>query len=465
MSMDMDTPSELPPSTGGPDDAGDDAALLALAQAIGARLRVLPEAGLMAQHIERAAEAARRGTESGAGTHSGPDRAPASESDASGGDAGRRPGAARPGGRAGRLRRLQSSLAAIAVLVAGIATWVSSSRDDLPMIALGSMSGASAAAPGDAAMSREADVAADQPAVGFLWMPTDYTFILEESARVAAGTAPAWRFAAPGDLAALAERLSARFGLPALAPSEWDPATLTVTSDAGSLTLSPTGEWYFGAAYDPAMEWRCPADDEPARECEPPPPAVGVPSTEEARRLAAALFDELGIGGVRLEDAFVDAWTASVWGLIGVEGAPRDVGLSVGAGFGGDGRIQYANGSFARAVGLGDYPTVSSEAALERFRLQLARDSGTAQPYPADGPAADGPRQDGASVLPAPGDDVERQDVERQQVTVRLVSAEVVLQFVWTADQQMILAPHYRFRDTDGGEWWVIAVEDRYLAS
>jgi hypothetical protein len=466
MSMDIQ-PDPHTPIPGGAHDA--EPALVALAQAIGVHLRKLPEEELIAQHVTRAADTARTSgsSDTDAATDaatSASDRAPALIA-----RTGEHLGARRPRGPRSHSRSwsravttVQRSVLALAVVVAGgagIMSWLNRSADTLPLIALAAPSSAAMGASDDAT-SRESTLAGDQPAVGLIWVPIDYTFILEDGARVAAGSGPAWRFVPPSDPVAIAARLSARFALPALAPSEWDAATLEVSTDAGSLTLIPTGEWYFGAPYDASMEWRCPEVDPststqsdqdattlPAFECEPPPPARGVPSAEEARGLTRELFEGLGISGVRIMDVSVDDWTAHVWGLIGVEGAPSDVGLYVSVGFGADRRIQYANGTFARPVSLGAYPTVSSEVALERLREQMDPDNGMVQPSPRSGPTEAGPGEQ-----------------ERPQVTVRLVAAELVVQYVWTADEQMILAPHYRFRDIDGGEWWVIAVEDRYLA-
>ena len=53
--------------------------------------------------------------------------------------------------------------------------------------------------------------------------------------------------------------------------------------------------------------------------------------------------------------------------------------------------------------------------------------------------------------------------VERERITVRLVAADLIVQYAWTREGEMVLVPHYRFRDADGGEWWVLAIADRYL--
>jgi len=490
MSMDNHS-NHLTPGDGlaSSDDVTLDPALLALAEAIGACLRDLPDEELAAQHVRRAADAVRAASSPGVGSPTGTHRAvmpPAR----TGEQHMQRPRTHRVRGALRASRSLQRGVLALAVLVAGgavVEAWSSRSTDDLPLIALGPGPGLAAEASGDAS-SRESALAFGEPGIGLIWTPVDYLFILEDTARVAAGSSPAWAFVAPTDLTAIAVGLSGRLGLPALVPSEWDPATLTVTTDDGSLTLMPSGEWYFSAAIDDSMGWRCPELDAsatssatspdgvtslPAFECEPPAPARGVPGADEARGLALALFDELGIADVRLLDVSVDDWTVHIWGLVEVAGAPQDVGPYVGVGFGADGRIVYANGTFSRPRSLGDYPTVSSEVALERLREKMAPGGDAVQPYPATGAAKEGQVEggiEGGTIEPdwpdtgpalppemAPGS-------ERQQVTVRIVAAELAVQYVWTASEQMILAPHYRFRAADGGEWWVIAVEDRYLS-
>jgi hypothetical protein len=426
---------------------------LALARAIGAQLRLPPRDEVRTQHVRRAAAAVGDATGdavAGAAGRTVGDRAPADVLTAI-------IGPARAGRRRAARRFVPVSALALLAVVALVTTFTQPSQD-LPVIALGGGGGGAPMAAADAPMSREAGPATDAPISDMMWIAVDYEFILEDGARVAAGTGPAWRFVAPADPAVLAARLTSRFGLPTAGPAEWDAATLiSQTPDGASLTLTPDGSWYFSAAPDPRLAWRCPEyvpDAAPRAgeanvpldfECQPPPPAVGVPSTVEADALATALFADLGITGIRFQDTYVDDWSANVWGLIGVDGAPRDVGQHFGAGFGADGELRYANGTFARPVRLGDYPTVDSEVALERLRAQLGADAGgpVARPYPADVP----------SELPA----------ERERVTVRLVAAEVVEQYAWTREGEMVIVPHYRFRDSDGGEWWVIAIAERYL--
>lgn len=452
----------MEPQTPGPSEADSDEldpVAVELARALGAQLRVPPSEAARRVHVADAAAAA------AAGSSVIPDRAAADVLADSAARRSQRPGGrGRPGGtRTARRRVVPAAAMVLLVLVAGVSTWVGRSGTDLPIIALGGAGAAAAMGAADAGMSREAAGAADAPMVDMIWIPVDYTFVLEDSARLPAGTGRAWAFAPPADLAASAALLAARFGMPALVPSEWDATTLqSQTPEGASLALMATGEWYFGAAPHEDMQWRCPevaidaAQDAPtgeggisvlpAYECVPPPPAVGVPSAAEARDLASALFAELGVSGIRFEDASVDDWSVNVWGLVPVEGAPRDVGQYFGIGFGGRGSILFANGTFARPVALGDYPTIGAEDALERLRAQMDVSAGgpTARPYPADLAPSDVPE-------------------ERQQVTVRMVTAELFTQFAWTQDGQMILVPHYRFRDADGGEWWVVAVAERYL--
>ncbi len=434
----------------------EDPRAIALAQAIGAQLRRPPHDDVRAQHVQRAAAAV-----SSATGDARDDRAPAGVLAAP-------PGTSRPGRRRA-LRRLVPVSALALLAVVALATTLTQPSRDLPVIALGG-GGVGAAMGGDAAMSREAAAASDAPMTSMMWIAVDYEFILEDGARLAAGTGPAWRFVAPSDRTGLAERLVSRFGLPTAVPSEWDPAALvSQTADGASFALMPDGEWYFSAAPDPRLEWRCPefvpqappAEGGitilPSIECEPPPPAVGVPTASQAEALATALFAELGITGIRFQDTYVDDWSASVWGLIGVEGAPRDVGQYFGAGFGANGDLRYANGTFARPVRLGDYPTVGTEVALERLRVQMDPDAGgaIARPYPA--PADIEPDlSDGR----APMGEV---PVERERITVRLVAADLIVQHAWTREGELVLVPHYRFRDADGGEWWVLAIADRYL--
>jgi hypothetical protein len=400
--------------------------------------------------------------------------------------------------RASRMRRLSVAAAAL-VVIGGAVGVVTRTGDDLPVIVLaGGAPMAGAPAAGDARGGAEMMAADAAPRIG-LWLPTIFTFELADGVTIAVPRGPAWRMVAPSDLAGDAARLAAQLGLPAPTPSEWDPnALMTQAENGANLWVSPSGDWYYGGPSDLYPVWDCP---EPVRdpssgelgavECTPPPPPAGVPSAERARTLALDLLARVGHRDVRIGDVMVDEWGAYVQAELVLPGSSTSSGVYVGVGFAGAERISWANGTLARPELLGDYPLIDLAAALARLERDMnawlddpsapvarplpadpgdGRDAGAAvEPGAAEGSNGDTPTSDTdtpVTILPIPGPDgggawEEMEPVER---TVRIVSVELVTSMVWTPGDVIVLLPHYRLIDADGGWWFVIAVEDRYLA-
>jgi hypothetical protein len=397
-----------------------------------------------------------------------------------------------------RMRRLSVAAAAL-VVIGGAVGVVTRSGDDLPVIVLASGSQAAGAPMLDAAGGPEAMRADASPMIG-LWQPTIFTFELADGVTIGVSRAAAWRMAAPTDLAAAAGRIAERFGLAAPGPTEWDPRALQVQADSGaSLWVSASGDWYYGGPSDLYPVWDCPepvrdpaSGELSAAECTPPAPPVGVPSVERARILAIEILASVGHTDVRILDVMADEWGAYVQGELVLPGSSSSSGVYVGVGFAGGERVSWANGTLARPELLGDYPLIDLRAALVRLEGDMnawledgvspmprpypadERDAGaTVEPGAAEGSDGDAPTSDAptggdspVSILPLPGPDggdawEELEPVER---TVRVVAVELVTSMVWTPGDVMVLLPHYRLIDSDGGWWFVIAVEDRYLA-
>ena len=408
--------------------------------------------------------------------------------------------ASRRAARALRLRRLSVAAAAL-VVIGGAVGIVNRAGDDLPVLVLaegasGSVAGAMA---GDSVESMRAETS---PMIG-LWVPTVYTFELADGVTIDVPRATAWRLVPPGDVAASAAALATTLDLPAPTPTEWDPASLMTQTDGGaSLWVSATGDWYYSGPSDLYPQWDCPEPDlgsdgsgdvrEPV-ECSAPEPPANLPSAERARMLAEEFLARVGHADVRILDVMSDEWGAYVQSELVLPGAATSSGVFVGVGFGAEGRITWANGTLARPEAIGDYPLIDLAAALERLEQDmnawLDGDSGGAmpmpRPMPADGdtPTSDA-RSDGdgpVSILPLPevsepgviepgepgviepGDDMPFEDMEPVERTVRIVSVELVTSVVWTAGDMYVLLPHYRLIDSEGGWWFVIAVEDRYV--
>jgi hypothetical protein len=406
-------------------------------------------------------------------------------------------------------RRFAAAAAALIVIAGGVGIAVRTAGD-LPVIVLASGASATGAPALDARGGAEM-MRADGDAMIGLWIPTIYTFELADGVTLGADRATAWRMVAPSDLLAAATRLADALELPVPAPSEWDASALAVQTDGGAnLWVSAAGDWYYGGPADLWPAWDCPAEpyegdgrdgvverDAPV-ECTPPAPPSGVPSAERARGLALEHLARLGVGEVRILDVYRDEWGASVQGELVIPGSSVSSGLHIGVGFVGEERLAWANGTLARPERLGDYPLIGLADALRRLEQEMnawLEDGAFPMPRPlpadmTDGPSGDpdapvsddgaGSGTDGSvadgdgpvSILPVPepgvqdgspdGPSWEQQEpVER---TIRIVAVELVTSLVWSQGDVQVLLPHYRLIDEDGGWWFVIALEDRYLS-
>jgi hypothetical protein len=517
---DMDTPTHTPTPDGhdgrpAHDDTrvAEDAASLALARAIGARLRRERDASRRDLHVATSAAAVMSIARSGADVASLDD--------------------ARDRRRwSGGMRSAVAVAASVAMLAAGLGvTGVLQRGDDLPVLALG--------AGGDGAPMAAEARGGDAMIGDMRWIPARFVFELADGVTFPGGTADVWRVVPPADLPAAAADLAARLGLPAPGPSPWDDRTryLELPDGGGSLWVGMSGDWFYSGPYDDVV-WSCPdvmpyagdgvgatdgdgttlPDRAPDLECTPPPAPVGVPDEVRARALAAAYFPTVGLVGVRITDVHADEWGAYVMGILPLDGGPADQGLSVSVAFGGGERVTSASGTLGRAVRIGAYPLADGGSALARLDEQVngwldtwlegavdgvmpmpriepaivddegavsdeqgsdgssGSGGGTVTTDP-DRPVSDG---DGATVdpdgdagidgdtpvtilpvpEPMPGPDGELEIETRQ---VRIVAISIAFSWTWTADEQMILAPHFVLTDADGGEWWIVAIADRYL--
>jgi hypothetical protein len=452
---------------------------LRLVHAIGARLAAPLEPARREALIASLATAAAGSTEDG-----GADGAPDREDEL---------GARR---RARRTRWFAVAAAGL-VVVASVGV-VTRMTEDLPVIVLAGGSQGSPMLGADRG-AMEVMPADASPMIG-LWVPTIFRFELADGVALSAERATAWRSVPPADLTAAAARLAGVLGLAAPTPAEWDPGALSTQDDDGaSLTVLRTGDWYYGGPADLWPAWDCLAvpyagDDEGASgerggaiepgpdevECTAPEPPVGVPSAESARALAVEFLARAGHADVRIVDVSADDWGASVQAEVALPGSTVGSGVSVSVGFAGGGRVSWANGTFARIERLGDYPLIGVQAALVRLEAEVnAWLDDDAAPMPMPMPRAlpaddcDAVTSDAdtpVTILPVPelpGSDLPdgpREDLEPVERTVRIVAVELVTSLVWAAGDEQVLLPHYRLIDEDGGWWFVVALEDRYLA-
>jgi len=435
--------------------------------------------------------------------------------------AGVRPASRLPWRRGARRRGTVLAGALALALLAGSSAALLRGGDDLPLIVLGggagmAMGDASAAA-GPMRSSEAGDVA-----TSMWWTPTLYRFVLADGVTFPAGSGPAWRLLPPADLAAAAAGIATTLGLPAPVTPEWDADALQANgADGSSLWFSPSGDWYFSGPYDDSLNWICPDLPEPylpepilpepdlsgpdpivpelagpdrsdavdaVFECVPPPPLDGVPSEDRARSLATQLLATLGHPDARVTTVYRDDWSAWVSAELTVGGLPASSGLMVGIGFGAQERVTSAHGTVARVEPLGSYPTIDARAALLRLEADMASwmtVGPVARPYATPGDDGDTPVSDTpVTILPAPSDestsgdgrpapdgpaigDVAPQGPEASEpveVTVTIASVELITMMSWSPDGVVLLVPHYRLIDSDGSWWFVVAVEDRYLA-
>jgi hypothetical protein len=351
------------------------------------------------------------------------------------------------------------------VVIGGLGGIGTLGRDPLPLIAVGGAGGGAPMSATAPAAERSGDPApgdmtrpAEMPSDLSIWRPTLFRFELADGVRADGDGGDAWTFEAPQDVARAARDLAAVFGLPAPRPAEWgDGSYVAEGPDGTTLSIARSGDWYFAAPADAWPQWSCrpSAARDGSEDCSAPAPAVGLPSDAEVERLALDLLARAGVTGVRrTEGGYRDDWSVSFAGEVALPGGPVGLGAAAYVTFGAEGRVLSATATLARPVALGRYPTVDVAAAVARLQAQMEAPV-QAVPYPAVEP--DGPGRSSEVPLPAPAGDPE-------VVEVRIIAAERVSSWAWTPEGRMLVVPHYRLRDAEGGEWWVVAVEDRYLS-
>jgi hypothetical protein len=216
------------------------------------------------------------------------------------------------------------------------------------------------------------------------------------------------------------------FALAPPRPSDWDPSTLVAEGPGGALlVVVPSGQWSFAgpSGTDSAGTDVAGAD---------------VPNAADAERLTRELLERAGVTGVRITATTSDAFGAAVDGELVVAGAPAGTRVPFLTVLGPGGRPTFAMGTLARPRPTRDYRTADLATALARL--------GTVE----DG--ADPERAAGADPAASP-----------PGIVVRIVAVELVVAEAFGSDGSVLLVPHYRLTDADGGTWEVLAVDDRHL--
>lgn len=259
---------------------------------------------------------------------------------------------------------------------------------------------------------------------------------------------------------------------------------------APSLSIDASGQhyWWYSSGWDdmrmsedvPACTESVDADGNVTVECpkwEPEPP-VDVPSAQEAESRARDIISAAGFDPAFLTiEVYADEWYASVYAtqpISDVLPADSASGANWSFGFGANGVLEYAGGSFVLPEAVGPYPLVDLDTAIDRLtEMYLA---GAAYPMAIEAmPAIDEPAMDEPlpEPLPAPAEEPSEEPAidpaeggvpfEPTEVTVTLIDVTADLWWANDVDGNVWLVPAYRFIGDDGNWYTVPAVTDEYL--
>ncbi len=214
-------------------------------------------------------------------------------------------------------------------------------------------------------------------------------------------------------------------------------------------------------------------------DCPEPEPPSGVPTAQEAEAAARELIAAAGFDAEGLTfDVSADDWYASVYASRTLLDGVDVTGENWSFGFGAEGALQWAGGSFVSPEQVGPYPLIDVETALQRLRSNYLGSGGS---YGGDfaiaevaeeSVAIDEPAQD-PEELDAAAEDIAAEDLaddemwiepsDPEEITVTLVDVVADLWWATDVDENTWLVPAYRFIGDDGGWYTVPAVTDEYL--
>ncbi|WP_166865120.1 hypothetical protein [Salinibacterium sp. ZJ70] len=261
--------------------------------------------------------------------------------------------------------------------------------------------------------------------------------------------------------------------------SEWSSAEYPVylvgsddgTAPSVTLSWSGVGEWWYSdpAAYPEPVCTTVPVeggvDGESYEACATPEVPASeslAPSADEAKRLAAELFD-VGPGAVTVTE---DPWQTTASVHLAVDGQATALVETVA--WTTTGRIAWASGHSFEVVERGAFDTVSPAAGVERLAdgrwygaagpdfqggmvafaaesMMRGAESGAGEDGSADEPIIDEP-------IVEPGL-VPDEAPEPEVVHVTLESATATLLLMWDADGNAWLVPGYAYENPDGSFW------------
>jgi hypothetical protein len=283
-----------------------------------------------------------------------------------------------------------SAVLVFALLVGGLAVFAARSGDgDLPRLPIGATGARDAATAaraagtgsgfgGDAASESRADMAL----YPYRWAEYRIGARLPDVGDRAA----AYHWTAP--TATAVRGLAGRLGMSGQA--EHEDGAWTVTDGTRFLRVDErSGQWNLGP--DPSTGVSssatvtkcapCPPEQMCAEMmCDQPVRPAGMPTQDEALRLARAFWDKAGVdvgqAKVDIDDGFTQ-WYVRFRPLIG--GRPM-IGAETSVAIGAKGAVEWANGWTAGPEKVGDYPLLSPRRAVERLNASMTGGVGCGGP-------------------------------------------------------------------------------------
>lgn len=355
-------------------------------------------------------------------------------------------------------RKSWAAVAAVVALVIGVVAV--NGKSEVPSIRLGAGSTESA----------DALSASSSLRVG-----GGYVFTLEDGIDIPGSKQSAWRWETP--TAADAKDLAQRLGIEEQVRSGGDYGAVF---QAGNLTVMANGGWSYYSSFG-ATSSSCVVPADPPEDnqtslnsgdvvcmVDTPPPAVDLPSDEQARTKA---FDILG-EGFRIGNVTRSEWNVFVDGTYVVEGESTNYWGSVA--FEEKGRISSASGALGRPAYVGKYRTISAREALPRLEGGMFTAYGRADGMPDVATATACPQDDACDVSVSPEtlpgcavSDCAMPDTCSEagscQTAIVLTGVRRSITLLYDSSSTVWVVPAYEFVDSNGGVWTAMALDDSYL--
>ncbi|MEP6659074.1 MAG: hypothetical protein ABJD24_04070 [Acidimicrobiales bacterium] len=333
----------------------------------------------------------------------------------------------------------------------------------------------------------------------------NFTFVLSGALPALDGDRPAWHLPASptadlGAIAALAKTLGLE-GDVSVVDGGWN-----VGDQNGGQSLyvgkAPGLPWYY-ADISTKEAYACPAvTTVPSTgdvvttilspECVAPPPPVGVPTKDDALAKAGDLFKALGVDTSSYTVAFAGSeWSAEVQAIPMFDGIGAPTLMS-SISFGGEGKLQYANGYLLAPEKADSYPRIGTLKAFDSLKSGSGAKgivvgtncngydpAGVTTTIPVDQPMSPSAITCGSIVcgfapvttIPgtAPIDATTAppppcvEPSAPQPVTITITGAHETLLPLMGADGSTWLVPGYEFSAADGGTWPVLAIDQSFV--